>query len=210
MTIRVILADGYKLLLDALTSFLRNEEGIEVVGVANDAKTVRQLVASLQPDVVVMDVGTPGMDGIEVMRGLVAEHPKVKVVVLSDFAHQQHVLSALEAGAIAYIVKENAGCELVRALHAVMKGQKYLCPEITAVVDKTGHYYVVDVRHLGRREREVLQLVAEGHTSQVIAKRLFISSATVDVHRRNIMEKLDLHNVAELTKYAVRNGLTSA
>ncbi len=209
MTIRIILADGYKLLLDALKTFLEKEKDIKVVGVANDTSVVQELVALLQPDVVVMDIGTPGINGIEVTRRLVAEYPKVKVIVLSDFAHKQHVLEMLEAGAIAYVVKENAGSELVHALHAVMKGKKYLCPEIAAVVENTGHYYMVGVRELGPREREVLQLVAEGHTSQIIAKRLFISPATVDVHRRNIMGKLDLHNVAELTKYAVRNGLTS-
>jgi DNA-binding NarL/FixJ family response regulator len=116
----------------------------------------------------------------------------------------------LEAGASAYIIKENAGSELVRALCAVMKGQKYVCPEVAAVVvDNTGHFPMDGVPQLGPREREVLQLLAEGGTSPVIAKRLFISTSTVDVHRRNIMKKLDLHSVAELTKYAVRNGLTS-
>ncbi len=210
MTIRVVLADDHKILLDTLSLLLENESDIKVVGVATDGRAVLELVASLLPDVVVMDISMPGMNGIEATRRMVAEHPKIKVVALSAFAHKQYVLEMLEAGASAYVIKENAGCELVRALQAVMKGQKYLCPEVAAVVvDNTGHRAMEVVPQLGKREREVLQLLAEGDTSPDIAKRLFISTSTVDVHRRNIMKKLDLHSIAELTKYAVRNGLTA-
>jgi DNA-binding NarL/FixJ family response regulator len=210
MTIRVILADDHKILLDTLSFLLENEKDIKVVGVAHDGRTVQKLVTSLRPDVVVMDIGMPGMNGIEATRRLVADHPKIKVVALSSFSHRQYVLEMLEAGASAYILKEGAGSELVRALHAVVKNQKYLCSEIAAaVVDRTGHYPMEGIPQLGPREREVLQLLAEGSTSPMIAKHMFISPGTVDVHRRNIMKKLDLHSIAELTKYAVRNGLTS-
>jgi two-component system NarL family response regulator len=209
MTIRIILADAHKVLTETLTCFLENEQGIKVVGVVTDGREVLELVASLRPDVVVMDIGMPGMNGIEVTRRLVTQHPKIKVVALSAFAHK-HVLEMLEAGASAYIIKEDGVSELVLALHAVMKGQKYVCPKVAAaVVDNIRHYPVESVPHLGPREREVLQLLAEGSTSRAIGNRLFISPSTVDVHRRNIMEKLDLHTIAELTKYAVRNGLTA-
>ena len=209
MTIRVILADAHKVLTETLSCFLENEPDIKVVGAVNDGCEVQALVASLQPDVVVMDIGMPGMSGIEVTRSLAARHPKTKVIALSAFAHK-HVMEALEAGASAYIIKEDGVSELVRALHAVMQGRKYVCPKVAAAaIDHTRHYPMEGVSHLGPREREVLQLLAEGVTSRVIGSRLFISPSTVDVHRRNIMEKLDLHTIAELTKYAVRNGLTS-
>jgi len=151
----------------------------------------------------------PDMNGIEATRRLLAHHPKIKVVALSAFVQKQYVLDMLEAGASAYVIKENAGSELVRALRAVIKGQKYLCSEVAAAVVDNASHPVEHVPQLGPREREVLQLLAEGGTSSMIAKHLFISTSTVDVHRRNIMKKLDLHNIAELTKYAVRNGLTS-
>ncbi len=209
MTIRVILADDHKMLLDALSLFLKNEKDIKVVGVATDGCEVHELSASLRLDVVVMGVCMTGMNGIEATRRLVAAHPKIKVVALAAFSQKQHALDMLDAGASAYVIKENPGSELVCALHAVIKGQKKdLCMDVANVVTKHAGHNPIVVPNLGRREREVLQLLAEGDTSPVIAKRLFISPRTVDVHRRNIMQKLDLHNVAELTKYAVRNGLT--
>jgi len=211
MAIKVILADDHKIMLESLSLLLEKEADIKVVGVANEGRAVLELVASLLPDAVVMDIGMPGMNGIEATRRLVAEYPKIKVVALTSLVHKQHVLEMLRAGAFAYIIKENAGSELVRALHAVVKGQKYLCADVSAaVVDNAGSHSMENVPQLGRREREVLQLLAEGGTSSAIAKRLYISPSTVDVHRRNIMKKLDLHSVAELTKYAVRQGLTSS
>jgi len=208
MTIRVILADDQQMLLDALSTFLNNEKDIQVVDVATDGRTVQELYASLRPDAVVISVCMSDMNGIEATRQLIAEFPKAKVVALSTFAQKQHVLEMLEAGAYAYVIKENPGSELVDALRAVMKGQKYLCMDVIDVVANHVGPNQIEVPHLGPREREVLQLLAEGGSSPAIAKRLFISPSTVDVHRRNIMKKLDLHNVAELTKYAVRNGLT--
>lgn len=209
MTIRVILADNHKILLDAFSLFLGNEKNIKIIGAATDGREALELAATLQPDVVVLDVEISGMNAIEVSRRLLAEHPKIKIIALSYLAYK-NAQKILKAGASAYIIKENSGKELVLALHAVMKGQKYLCPEVAAAVaNNTGYYNKTEVRHLGRRECEVLQHLSEGGTSPMIAKRMFISTSTVDVHRRNIMKKLDLHSIAELTKYAVRNGLTS-
>ena len=209
MTIRVILVDSHHIMLEALSSFLSQEPDIEVAGTANDSRAALQLAATLQPDVVVMDICMAGMNGIETTRRLVAQFPKLKVVALSALAHN-YALEMLGAGACGYVLKENPGSELVYALRTVMKGKRHLCAEIVDVmVNHTRHSNIERPSHLCPREREVLQLLAEGGTSRAIANRLYISAGTVDVHRRNIMKKLGLHSVAELTKYAVRNGLTA-
>ncbi|MDX8399148.1 MAG: response regulator transcription factor [Gallionellaceae bacterium] len=208
---RIILVDDHKILLDTLSILLEKETDIEVVGTANDGRTALKLVASLIPDAVVIDIAMPGMNGIEVTRRLLMSHPQIKIVALSGFIQKPYVLEMLEAGASAYIIKENAASELVRALRSVIRGQKYLCPEVAAaVINNAAHSPTAAEPKLGPREREVLQLLAEGCSSPEIGRKLFISTATVDVHRRNIMKKLDIHNVADLTKYAIRNGLTSA
>lgn len=181
---------------------------MEVVGEAKDGQSVLKLAATLKPDVVVMDISMPGMNGIETTRLLSSEHPEIKVIGLSSYTDRPHVADMLEAGATGYITKENTSDELLCALRAVMKQQKYLCPEATKIMDgNTSRYPMPGIPRLGSREREVLQLVAKGDSSQIIAGNLFISVSTVDVHRRNIMKKLDLHNVAALTAYAIRNGL---
>lgn len=208
MSIRILLADDHQILLDALHRLLSGENDMEVVGEAKDGRSVLKLAAALKPDVVVMDISMPGMNGIEATRLLSSEHPEIKVIGLSSYNNRQHVAEMLEAGATAYITKENASDELLCALRAVMKRQKYLCPETARIMaGNTGRHPMSGIPRLGPREREVLQLVAKGDTSQIIAGNLFISVSTVDVHRRNIMKKLDLHNVAALTTYAIRNGL---
>lgn len=213
MTIRVLLADDHRMLRETLRMLLESEPDIKVVGEAIDGRAVLELATQLKPDVVVMDIGMPGMTGIEATRRLLAQQPEIKVVALSCYAQKQYVLEMLEAGACGYILKEDASDELLRALRAVMKGHKYLCPAVAEVIvedvaDHADHYFEPGRPQLCPRERQVLQLLAEGDTSPRIALRLFISASTVDVHRRNIMRKLNLHSVAELTKYAIRNGLT--
>lgn len=215
MAIRIMLIDDHKILRDALKTVLDREHDIVLAGEASDGTEALKLVRESRPDVVVMDVGMPNMGGIETTRALLAEHPGLRVLALSTYSDRRIVLQMLDAGACGYVVKSAGRDELLRAIRAVAQGRTYLCPEISAVVidtvrggkksiDKNG-----DIR-LGRREREVLQLLAEGCTSPIIAGRLHIATSTVEVHRRNIMRKLDLHSVAELTKYAVRNGLTSS
>ncbi|MBN9423281.1 MAG: DNA-binding response regulator [Candidatus Accumulibacter sp. 66-26] len=215
MAIRIMLIDDHKILRDALKTVLDREHDIALAGEASDGAEALKLVRENRPDVVVMDVGMPNMGGIETTRALLAEHPGLRVLALSTYSDRRIVLQMLDAGACGYVVKSAGRDELLRAIRAVAQGRTYLCPEISAVVidtvrggkksiDKNG-----DIR-LGRREREVLQLLAEGCTSPIIAGRLHIATSTVEVHRRNIMRKLDLHSVAELTKYAVRNGLTSS
>jgi len=169
--------------------------------------------AGATPDVAVVDIGMPGMNGVEATRRLLAGRPRLKVIALSAYDDKRFVLEMLNAGAKGYLVKASAGDELPRAIRAIAQGRTYLCPEVAGAIveaarDKTSPAGNSAV-HLGRREREVLALLAEGKSSSEIAARMHIAASTVEVHRRNIMRKLDLHSVAELTKYAIREGLTS-
>jgi DNA-binding NarL/FixJ family response regulator len=213
MSIRIVLADDHKMILAALRSLLEKEIDIAVVGEAEDGTALLELVERTAPDVAVVDVGMPGMNGIEATRRLLAARPLLKVIALSAYSDKRFVLEMLEAGAKGYLIKASAGDELPRAIRAIAQGQTYLCPEVAGTLveaarGKSSREGNATAK-LGRREREVLGLLAEGHISSEIAARMHIAASTVEVHRRNIMRKLDLHSVAELTKYAIREGLTS-
>jgi DNA-binding NarL/FixJ family response regulator len=212
---RVVLADDHKMMRDGLRAVLE-KAGVEVVG---EAATGREAIAVAQrtnPDVVVIDIAMPELNGIDATRRLRAESPSIKVVALSMNSDRRYVLAMLEAGAAGYLLKNSASEELLAALNAVQRGQTYLSPVIAS--------YVVDramrsepsasgrspERPLSAREREVLQLIAEGKSSKEVASALQIAVPTVETHRRQIMNKLNLRTVAELTKYAIREGLTSA
>lgn len=209
MPYSIAIADDHVIFLNALEMLFKEERDFKVVGTAKNGMEILDLANSLKPDAIVLDIGMPHMNGIEATRKILAHNPNIKIVGLSGYSYQRYVLELLNAGACGYILKECAASDLMRGLRFVMSGRKYLCPEIAAgIIDNSGRYYMSDIPTLGSREREVLQLLAEGDTSPQIARRLFISASTVDVHRRNIMKKLDLHSVAELTKYAIRNGLT--
>jgi two-component system NarL family response regulator len=213
MSIRVLLADDHRLLRDALRALLANEHDVQVVGEASDGRAMLELARKLQPDLVVLDIAMPDLNGIEAAARLRTQDAGIKIVAISAYADKRFVLEMLNAGAKGYVVKAAAGTELVRALRAVAEGHDYLCAEVAGTVIERatgGSPGTAAARvHLGRREREVLQLLAEGETSPAIAVRMHISVATVEAHRRNIMRKLDLHSIAELTKYAIREGLTS-
>lgn len=212
MTIRVMLADDHKILREALRTVLDREFDISVVAEASDGLETLQIAKEVLPEVVVMDIGMPGMGGIEVTRRLHAEQPEIKVLALSTFFDRRIVLQMLEAGAMGYVAKSAGGDELMRGIREVVMGSTYLSPEIAAVVvDSIRGKNVAESceEKLGRREREVLALLADGKTSSEIGARLHIATSTVDVHRRNIMRKLEMHNVAELTKYAVRRGIVA-
>jgi DNA-binding NarL/FixJ family response regulator len=212
MTVRVLLADDHRLLRELLRDQLQKEPDIEVVGEASSGRELMEQVNARPPDLVVLDIGMANVNGIDAMAELAARHPAVKVICLSGYSDRRYVRAMLKAGAAGYVVKSAAGTELLRAIRAVAAGQSYLCPEAAAAV-------VRDVRarggasgglgSLGKREMQVLQLLAEGNRSSSIAEKLSISVATVDTHRRNIMRKLDLHTVAELTKFAIREGIVS-
>ena len=213
MSIRIVLADDHKMILAALRSLLEKEIDIAVVGDAGDGAALLELVERTAPDIAVVDVGMPGMNGIEATRRLRAARPDLKVIALSAYSDKRFVLEMLDAGAKGYLIKASAGDELPRAIRAIAQGQTYLCPEVAGTIVEAARGKsspeVNAAAKLGQREREVLALLAEGKSSSEIAARMHIAASTVEVHRRNIMRKLDLHSVAELTKYAIREGLTS-
>lgn len=205
--IRLLLVDDHKIVREALCSVLEREPDIAVVGQAGDGETALQLVAELMPQVVLMDIAMPGISGIEVTRQIVAEFAGVNVLALSTYFDRRIVTQMLEAGAGGFVNKAAGRDELLQGIRAVVAGKPYLCQEIASMLVKPQGGAETQ---LGRREIEVLQLLVDGSTSAEIADKLHIATSTVEVHRRNIMRKLDLHSVAELTKYAIRQGLISA
>lgn len=213
MTIRLLLVDDHELMRDGLRSILQKDARIEVVGEAGGGRDAVEFARSLVPDIVVMDVSMKDLNGIEATRQIRAACPDVKVIALSSFSDSRYVNAILDAGASGYVLKANAYDSLRRAIEAVHAGKGYLCPDVTQGVvgaSRGGRAKTADHQRepLSPREREVVQLLAEGLSSPLIAKRLFIATATVETHRRNVMKKLGLHSVADLTKYAVREGLT--
>jgi len=203
------------MLREGLKSLIDKEPDFSVVAEAQNGKETLKLARTSGAHVVVMDVAMPDLNGIEATRKLLKANSSIKVVALSGYANREFVREMLKAGASAYVLKSRAYEELVRAIREVMKGKKYLSPDIArGVVDEyveisssigTNPAFVV----LTDREREALQLIAEGRSTKDVADALGVSVKTVETHRRNIMEKLNLHSVAELTKYAIREGITS-
>jgi DNA-binding NarL/FixJ family response regulator len=199
---------------EGLRSLIEKQPEMEVVGEAGDGRTTVRLVKRLSPDVVIMDITMPGMNGIEATRQITANFPGVKVVPLSTHSDRQFVLEVLRAGASGYVLKDCAFEELGRAIHAVASNQVYLSPGIANVVVESALTHEPTSDHqafsgLTSREREVLQLLAEGESTKEIGFHLNLSAKTVESHRWKIMNKLGVHSVAELTKYAIREGLTS-
>ncbi len=214
MSIGILLADDHAIIRQGLRSLLEKQPDIEVVAEAEDGREAFELVRKLLPDIVIMDVTMPNLNGIEAARQIHREFPGTKVIALSIHSNRRFVGDMLKAGAAGYILKECLFDELVRAIKAVAAGDSYLSPRVTGVVvddyvnrlSRTGDSLLAA---LTSREREVLQLVAEGKSTKQIASDLHVSVKTVEANRRQTMEKLDLHSVAELTKYAVREGLTT-
>lgn len=206
MTIRIAIAEDQRMLRELLSQLLVREPDFGVVGSAATGGEALALAAQLEPDVLVLDISLPDVDGIEVARNLKKTLPGLKLVALSIHTERPVVQQMLRAGADAYVVKSSALDELVQAIRAVAQGKLYLSPDVTReALSETA----TEGAALGSRERQVLALLAEGKRSSEIGVRLHISTATVEAHRRNIMRKLGLHTVAELTKYAIRKGLTS-
>ncbi|MGD9874034.1 MAG: response regulator [Kiritimatiellia bacterium] len=215
MEIKLLLADDHQMMRQGLKAMIEKERDLTVVGEAEDGKSTVALARKLNPHVVVMDVAMPDLNGIEATRKITKANPNVKVVALSGHVNQHFVREMLAAGASAYLLKQNACDELVRAIRDVVTGKKYLSSavargvldayvELSQPSSKTPAFAV-----LTDREREVLQMITEGRSTKEIGGEIGVSVKTVETHRHNIMEKLNLHSVAELTKYAIREGITA-
>jgi DNA-binding NarL/FixJ family response regulator len=214
MSIRVLLADDHKIFRDGLRTMIEKDAGMEVVAEAENGRKAVKLAEKLSPNVIIMDVSMPDLNGIEATRKIIAGTSNVKVIALSMHSDRRFVLGMLEAGASAYLLKDCAFAELVSAIRQVAAGNTYLSPKIADVVVKGYLNKVSDTSLTTRtiltsREREILQLLAEGLSAKEIAAHLNLSIKTIETHRRNIMEKLEIHTIAELTKYAIREGLVA-
>ena len=209
----ILLADDHKMMRDGLRAVLERE-GMTVVGEAGNGYEAVELTKRLRPDVVVMDIAMPKLNGVDATRRLVTDVPNVKVIALSMNSDRRYVVAMFEAGAMGYLLKNCASSELVQAVQAVVANLTYISPSVAASVVASNlaprsAQSSSPSRALSPREREVLQLVAEGSSSKDIATRLGLAVPTVETHRRQIMDKLGLRTIAELTKYAVREGLTT-
>lgn len=211
--IRVLLADDHAILRSGLRLLLEREPDFQIAGEAGDGRAALDLLAREPADVAVMDVGMPGLNGIEATAQIARLYPKIAVIMLSMHGDETYVLRCLRAGARGYILKESAEHELIAAIRAVMAGKSYFSPKVKrllrqdhlARLQRSGAEDSFDL--LTDREREILQLLAEGNSNKDVAGRLFLSVLTVETHRKNILEKLQLHGMADLILYAVRKGM---
>ena len=212
MSIRVVLVDDHTLMRQGLRLLLCEDPEIEVVGEAENGRDAIRLARELAPDVVVMDISMRELNGIDATREIRALPNPPRVVALSTYADRRFVLAMLDAGASSYVVKSAAAADLKRAIASAAASQCFLSPEIASIVVAARNEAAPPRSArpaIGKREREIVQLVAEGQSSARIAARMHISPATVDTHRRNVMRKLGLHSIADLTRWAIREGITS-
>jgi DNA-binding NarL/FixJ family response regulator len=213
MVIRVLLVDDHEMFRNGVAALLKGEADIKVIGEAADGLELLKLAQETDPDVVCMDIGMPKLDGIEATRDLLALLPKVRIIAVSALLDKGYIRDMLNAGAVGYIAKVSAGENLRRAIRTVQQGKTYLCSGALEVITDSmrvaANGSVKANEELGGRERQVLQLIAKGYKSAEIATRLEIAASTVDAHRRNIMQKLQLHGIAELTRYAIRHGFVT-
>jgi two-component system response regulator NreC len=210
--IKVVVADDHTILRQGIKALLDNQEGIEVVGEAKDGREAIKTIEELLPDVILMDIAMPGLNGLEATRRIKKKFPKVKVVVLTMHANEEYIFQILNAGADGYLVKEAAFQDLISAINAVHRGEAFMSPSIskkvmTDYIQRAQGEEKVGFDTLTTREREILQLVAEGNSNKKIAEALFISPKTVETHRAHIMDKLNIHDRAGLIKYAIRKGM---
>lgn len=200
--------------LEGLSSLLNNETSIEVVGEADNGRSAVEFAHTLKPDVVIMDISMPDLNGIEATRQIIANDSSVKIIALSVHTDKRYVTEMIKAGVSGYLLKECAFQELTNAIQSVVRGKIYLSPSIAGVVvddyiNKSATANTSIFLVLSKREREVLQLIAEGKSTKDIAASLYVSKKTVGTHRTHIMEKLHINNLADLIKYAIREGFTS-
>ena len=211
--VRILLADDHTVMRAGLRALLERQPNLEVVGEAGDGRQTVELASSHVPDVVVLDIAMPNLNGVEATRRMVSKQPTISVVILSMYSDESYVMRALEAGARAYLLKDSAVTDLIRAIEAVSQGKSFFSPRISRILAEE---YVHALKQKGvadsyelltPREREILQLLAEGKTNKEVATSLNISVYTAETHRGNILQKLNLHSSAELVLYAVRKGI---
>lgn len=212
--IRILLVDDHKIMRDGLRLTLGQHNDLQVVGEAGDRISALERTEQLRPDVIVMDIGLPDADGVDLSREILKRWPNFRIVILSAVADQEHLDRAMEAGVSGYLLKVNASEDLVRAIRTVKRNETFLSPEVSAVL-LAGYKRLRDTRRLenesalSERELQVLKLIADGRNTKEIGAELSLSIKTVETHRARLMSKLGLHNVAELTKYAIRMGCTA-
>ena len=213
--LRILLADDHTVMRAGLRALLERQPNLEIVGEAQDGRQTVELASVQVPDVVVMDIAMPNLNGIEATRRMISQHSSISVVILSMYSDESYVMRALEAGARAYLLKDSAVTDIVRAIEAVSQGKSFFSPKISRILAED---YVRVLKQKGVadsydlltvREREILQLLAEGKTNKEVANTLNISLYTAETHRGNILQKLGLHSTAELVLYAVRKGIIS-
>ena len=208
---RVVLADDHTLVRAGIRALLEKLPDVHVVAEASDGREAVHLVTTTQPDVVLMDIAMPGLNGLEATRRLVKEFPAIRVLILSMHKNEEYVWQALRAGAVGYLLKDADLAELALAITAVTRGETYLSPPISKHVIREYVQRVggeeTGLEQLTPRQREILQLIAEGHTTKMIAQRLGLSVKTVETHRVQMMERLDIHDIAGLVRYAIRMGV---
>ena len=210
--IKVLVADDHTILRQGIKSLLANEEEIEVIGEAKDGREALTIIEETLPDVILMDIAMPGLNGLEATRRIKKKFPRMKVLVLTMYTNEEYIFQILNAGANGYLVKETAFQDLISAIKAVYKNEAFMSPSISKKVINS---YIKRAQNdeektceiLTTREREILQLIAEGNSSKKIAELLFISPKTVETHRTHIMDKLNIHNRTGLVKYAIRKGI---
>ena len=213
--VRILLADDHTVMREGLRAALEHQPAFEVVGEAADGSQAMSLAATLSPDVVVMDIAMPNLNGVEATRQMVSKQPTISVVILSMYSDETYVMRALKAGARAYLLKDSAFTDLIHAIESVSQGKSFFSPKISRILAED---YVRALKQKGSvdtyelltaREREILQLLAEGKSNKEVATKLNISLYTVETHRGRILQKLNLHSAAELVLYAVRKGIIS-
>ena len=210
MELKILLVDDHKILRDGLRNMIEKFPNFKVVGEATNGREALDFAQKLNPDVIIMDVAMEGLNGVDATQQIVQQTPETKIIGLSMHSNKRFILGMFKAGAYGYLLKDSDSSELIDAIKTVSHGKKYISQRISgAIVDELISPTRKEENELSQREKEILQLIAEGKSSKEIAEILFLSSKTVDSHRKNIMDKLELFTIPDLTKYAIKTGLTS-